>query len=294
MLPTEGGRKMLLNQAIKGFTTYMQLIDRSQETIRGYAIELKDFSSFVTVKHNCPVYVEDIVLQDLEDYLLNEKERGAASASRSRSLYILRSFYNYCCKKDLCTKNIASLLEPVKIKQKEREFITEDEFEELIAAIDQPVIRTVVQAMFYTGGRISEMIHLTLEDVDLENKMLHIIDGKGGKDRDVPINDKLHQILTHYLEHIRDAHSNRFFALTRTGKVSASYINHCIHTAVEELGWDKDISAHVLRHSFGSNLLEKGASVVSIQKLLGHSSLRVTSRYLHQDTDKLTEAVNLL
>ena len=178
---------MLLNQAIKGFTTYMQLIDRSQETIRGYAIELKDFSSFVTVKHNCPVYVEDIVLQDLEDYLLHEKERGAASASRSRSLYILRSFYNYCCKKDLCARNIASLLEPVKIKQKEREFITEDEFEELVAAIDQPVIRTVVQAMFYTGGRISEMIHLTLEDVDLKNRIMHIIDGKGGKDRDVPI-----------------------------------------------------------------------------------------------------------
>ena len=285
---------MLLNQAIEGFTKYMHLIDRSQETIRGYISELGCFSNFVTIKHNCPVYLEDIVLQDLEDYLLHEKERGAASASRSRSLYILRSFYNYCCRKDLCVKNIASLLEPVKIKQKEREFITEDELGELVAAIEQPVIKTVVQAMFYTGGRISEMIHLTLEDVDLENRVLHIIDGKGGKDRDVPINDKLHHILTHYLEHIRDAHSNRFFALARTGKVSDSYINHCIYKAVEKLGWEKDISAHVLRHSFGSNLLEKGASVVSIQKLLGHSSLRVTSRYLHQDTDKLTEAVNLL
>lgn len=285
---------MLLNQAIEGFAKYMHLIDRSQETIRGYAIELKDFNNFVTVKHNCPVYMEDITLQDLEDYLLHEKERGSASSSRSRSLYILRSFYNYCCKKDLCPKNIASLLEPVKVKQKERAFITESEFEQLTATIEQPVIRTVVQAMFYTGGRISEMINLKLDDVDLENKMLHIIDGKGGKDRDVPINDKLHRIFINYLKHIRDAHSDRFFALTRTGKVSASYINHWIHTAVEELGWDKNISAHVLRHSFGSNLLEKGASVVSIQKLLGHSSLRVTSRYLHQDTDKLTEAVNLL
>ena len=296
MLPTieEGGREMLLNQAIEGFAKYMHLIDRSQETIRGYVVELKSFSNFVTIKHNCLVYIEDIVLQDLEDYLHHEKERGIASASRSRSQYILRSFYNYCCRKDLCTKNIASLLEPVKIKQKEREFITEDELGEMVAAIDQPAIRTVAQTMFYTGGRIFEMIHLTLEDVDLENQVLHIINGKGGKDWDVPINDKLHQILVNYLEHIRDSNSNRFFALSRTGKVSASYINRCIHTAVEKLGWDKDITAHVLRHSFGSNLLEKGASVVSIQKLLGHSSLRVTSRYLHQDTDKLIEAVNLL
>ncbi len=271
---------MLLNQAIEGFTKYMHLIDRSQETIRGYVSELGCFNNFLTVKHNCPVYLEDIVLQDLEDYLLHEKERGAASASRSRSLYILRSFYNYCCRKDLCAKNIASLLEPVKIKQKEPEFITEDEMKELVAAIEQPVIRTVVQTMFYAGGRISEMIHLTLDDVDLENRIMHIISGKGGKDRDIPINDKLHQILSYYLEHIRDADSNRFFALARTGKVSASYINRLIKEAVEKLGWEKDISAHVLRHSFGSNLLEKGASVVSIQKLLGHSSLRVTSRYL--------------
>ena len=70
----------------------------------------------------------------------------------------LRSFYNYCCRKDLCAKNIASLLEPVKIKQKEREFITEDELGELVAAIEQPVIRTVVQAMFYTGTRDDEII----------------------------------------------------------------------------------------------------------------------------------------
>lgn len=285
---------MLLNQAITGFVKYMQLIDRSRETIRGYTAELKVFNNFVTVKHNCPVYIEDITLQDLEDYLIYEKERGSASASRSRSLYILRSFYNYCCKKDLCTKNIASLLEPVKIKQKEREFITEDEFEQLTRAIKQPVIRTAIQAMFYTGGRISEMINLKLEDVDLEGKVLHIIDGKGGKDRDVPINDKLHQVLVYYLRHIRKADSDRFFALARTGKVSDGYINRLIKEAVEELGWEKNISAHVLRHSFSTNLLDKGASVVSIQKLLGHSSLRVTSRYLHQDTDKLTETVNLL
>jgi len=86
---------MLLNQAIKSFTKHMELIERSKETIRGYSLELKSFSHFVTVKHNCPVYVEDIVLQDIEDYLLHEKNRGIASASRSRSLYILKSFYNY-------------------------------------------------------------------------------------------------------------------------------------------------------------------------------------------------------
>ena len=285
---------MLLKQAIASYIKHLELIDRSGETIKGYESELNCFNNFVTVKHNCPVYVEDIVLQDLEDYLLHEKERGIASASRSRSLYILKSFYNYCCKKDICTKNLAGLLEPIKIEQKERVFITEAEFEDLVKAIQHPVIRTVVQTMFYTGGRMAEIVNLKQQDVDLKNKVLHIIKGKGKKNRDVPINEKLYGILTHYLTHIRESESGRFFAISRTGKVSDSYINSCIHAAVAELGWTKDISAHVLRHSFGTNLLEKGASVVSIQKLLGHANLAVTSRYLHQDINKLSDAVNLL
>ena len=285
---------MLLKQAIMSFLNHMDFIDRSQETIRGYALELKTFCNFVTVKYNCPVYMEDIVLQDLEDYMRYEKERGIASSSRSRALYIIKSFYSYCCKQDLCPKNLADLLEPVKVKQKERAFITEAEFNDLVNAIEHPVIRTVVQTMFYTGGRMSEMVHLKLKHVDFQTRILHIIDGKGRKDRRIPICDKLYDILTHYLSDLRESDSPLFFATVSTGKVSSTYINRCLHEAVGKLGWEKDISAHVLRHSFGTNLLEKGASVVSIQKLLGHSNLAVTSRYLHQDMNTLNAVVNLL
>lgn len=287
---------MLYNQAVKSFTENMKLIDRSPATIRGYRKELEYFNNFLTEKHNCLVYMDDITLEDIEDYLMDKKEKGHKSASRSRALYILRSFYNYCCKKDICTKNLPSLIEPIKVKQKEREYITEEEFEELAKAMDKPVMRTVAQTMFYTGGRVSEILDLELEDVDLENRIVHIIGGKGDKDRDIPINDKLYIILKNYIENIRETEvpSNRFFVNLTTGKVSASYLNRCIYQAAHELGWEKEISSHVLRHSFGSNLLEKGASVVSIQKLLGHTSLAVTSRYLHQDMKTLSDAVNLL
>lgn len=285
---------MLLNQASEDFIRYLELIDRSKQTIVGYEKELRYMSNFLNVKHNCPVYVEDITLQDLEDYLTDQKKRGIASASRNRSGYIMKSFFNYCVKKDLVEKNIAALLEPVKVKQKERDYVTEEEFEQIVRAIKNPVIKTVVQTMFYTGGRISEMIHLTLEDVDMENRIIHIINGKGGKDRNIPIGDKLFIILKRYLEEIRYSDSDRFFAIERTGKISSSYINRAIKEATYEIGLEKDVSAHVLRHSFGTNLLEKGASVVSIQKLLGHASLSVTTRYLHQDMSKLNDTVNLL
>lgn len=285
---------MLLNQGIFDFVRYMKLIDRSKQTIIGYKKELMYFNNFLSVKHNCPMYIKDIGLEDMEDYLLDQKQKGIASASRNRSVYILRSFYNYCIKRDIINKNIASLLEPVKIKQKERDFLTENEFRALTNAIKQPIIKTVVQAMFYTGGRISEIINLKIQDVDLKNKTIHIIRGKGGKNRDIPINKKLCNILQNYIENIRKANSDNFFALERTGRVSPSYINRLIKEAVDEIGLKKNVSAHVLRHSFGTNLLEKGASVVSIQKLLGHASLAVTTKYLHQDMNKLSDAVNLL
>lgn len=285
---------MLLNEGIKDFVKYMKLVDRSKQTITGYRKELTYFDDFLSVKHNCPMYIEDIKLQDIEDYLLDQKKKGLSSATRNRSVYILRSFYNYCTKKDFTEKNLPALIEPVKVKQKERDFLNEEEFESLTRAIKHPIIKTVVQTLFYTGGRISEITGLKLEEVDLENKVVHIIEGKGGKDRDIPISEKLHKILKNYLESIREADSDRFFALKNTGKVSPAYVNRLIRDAVDNIGLEKDVSAHVLRHSFGTNLLEKGASVVSIQKLLGHASLAVTTRYLHQDMNKLNDVVNLL
>jgi integrase/recombinase XerD len=287
---------LLYNEAVENFIKHLELTDKSKNTTRGYRNELRYFYNFITTKHNGLVYMEDITLEDIEDYMLYRKQKGISSASRSRNIYILRSFYNYCCKKDICSRNLPSLLEPIKVKQKERDYITEEEFEELAKTIKKPVLRTAAQTMFYTGGRISEIVNLKMEDVDLENRVVHIIEGKGNKDRDIPINDKLYKILKNYLENIRytEVESDRFFANKLTGKLSGSYLNAAIREAAYELGWEKEISSHVLRHSFGTNLLEKGASVVSIQKLLGHSNLAVTSRYLHQDMKKLSEAVNLL
>jgi len=93
---------------------------------------------------------------------------------------------------------------------------------------------------------------------------------------------------------LKSKKTNRFLAIERTGQVSKSYINRLIKEAASKIGLEKDVAAHVLRHSFSTNLLEKGAPITVIQKLLGHSNLAVTSRYLHQDMTKLNDAVNLL
>ncbi len=287
---------MLYNQAVEEFLNHMEITDKSKQTIMGYEKELRYMNNYLMKKYNCPIYMEDITLEDMESYLQYKKKKGIAPSSRNRAIYIFRSFYKYCHKRGICDNNLPNMLEPVKVNKKERSFITEEEFEDLVNAINKPVICTIVQTMFYTGGRISEILNLKINDVDLEEMIIHIIGGKGNKDRNIPINHKLYKILNNYICNIRkvNVETDKFFANRGTGMVSASYVNKCIQQAANELGWKKKISSHILRHSFGTNLLDKGASLVSIQKLLGHANLAVTSIYLHQDIKKLDDAVNLL
>ncbi|ELK39417.1 hypothetical protein D478_24473 [Brevibacillus agri BAB-2500] len=286
---------MLLSQAIHLFDLHLSAIDRSEQTRSGYQKDLTQFHRFLEDQYNCPPYLEDVKLSDLEAYLSwLKEEKEYAPASRSRNLYTLRSFYNYCYKKELVERNIAFSLENIKLQQKERTYLTEPEVNELVQAIDHDLIRLVVTFLYYTGLRISECLNLKVDDVDLNRQMVHVRAGKGNKDRVVPLSDKIVPLLREYSEHVRPQTSDRFFATDKTGKLSPVYVNRVLAETTEKLGWKKIVTAHILRHSFASQLVKKDVNLVQIQKLLGHSSLKVTSIYTHADTDQLKDAVSVL
>lgn len=186
-------------------------------------------------------------------------------------------------------------MENIKFQQKERNYLTYEEVMELIEAIDHPLIKYIVETLFYTGMRVSECLNLKLEDVDISNNVIHVIEGKGGKNRDIPISKKLNERLTDYLCSYRcNIESDYFFSTQVSGSVTPRYVNYVISNTVKKLGWNKKVSAHTLRHSFASNLVKHNVSLVKIQKLLGHSNLKVTSIYTHSSIDELKDAVNLL
>ncbi|MCM3561806.1 tyrosine-type recombinase/integrase, partial [Brevibacillus borstelensis] len=204
---------MLLSQAIQQFDQYLSAIDRSEETRSGYQKDLTQLHRFLEERYNCPPYLEDIQLADLEAYLSwLKEEKGYAPASRSRNLYTLRSFYNYCYKKELVDRNIALSLENIKLPHKERQYLSEEEVNELVQAIDHDLIRLVVKFLYFTGLRISECLNLTVDDVDLERQMVHVRGGKGNKDRVVPLSEKIVPPLRAYLEKKRPQGTDRFFA----------------------------------------------------------------------------------
>lgn len=287
---------MLLKEARERFIQYMKAIDRSPETIRGYGLDIDLFDRCLAQKYNCEAYLEEVTSTDIEDYLRwLKEEHGYSPASRSRNLYTIRSFMAWAYKKELVERNVSLAVENIKLQQKERQHLTEEEVEQLVAAIDHPLIQVVVQTLYLTGMRISECLHLTLDAVDLDQRMIHVVAGKGNKDRTIPISDRLLPILKNYTLTVRsETRSQRFFATEKTGKLSPVYVNRELADAVEKLGWTKKVTAHILRHSFASQLVEKNVNLVQIQKLLGHSSLKVTSIYTHSNLDQLKEAVNSL
>ncbi len=286
---------MLYSQVVDKFLRYIESIDRSSETVEGYKKELRYFGEFLNGKYNFEKDMENISLEDLEDYMYYIKAKGKMDSTRSRVIYIFRSLYKYAYKRELCEKDLPIHLEAVRVKSKERVYLNEKEIQELFCHIKKPILKAAIQTMFYTGIRVSELTNLNLEDVDMDNRLIYIVDGKGKKDRKIPISGKLYEIIKDYMDNTRpDIKSSRVFCTKKSGGLSSPYINVVLKKAGESMGLEKRISAHILRHSFASSLIKANVALPHLQKLLGHADLRVTSLYIHQDIDQLRESIELI
>ena len=287
---------MLLSKAKDKYLRHLEGLERSWETIRGYRMVLNYLEEYFAEKHNGPVYLDDIGFEDLDDFIYDmARVRNWQPNSVQKCNYALRSFFGYCFRKKLYPEDISKHMEPVRGERKERVYLTELEFKALEKAIDHPIINMIVVTMFYSGMRITECLSLQLNDVNFQEEVFYIKKAKGNVERKVPMHQKLIPRLQNYLDkHRPEVESDYFFATQKTGKVSAQYVNAKLREATEQLGWSKHVTAHVLRHSFASNLIKKNINLVHVQKLLDHADLRTTSVYTHAKLDELSESVNSL
>jgi integrase/recombinase XerD len=286
---------MLFSETADKLSEYMASIDRSPITIEVYRRDLGYIRRYLEERKNGPVYIEDVTQDDLEAFMRYVKEVKQYSANtRSNYFYTLRSLYAFAYKKGLVERNIAASMDFMRMPKKERNYLTKQEVEATIDCIQSQLIGLIARFLFNTGLRISECLNLTLDDVDFEKRSIHVRQGKGRKDRMVPINNKIYDLLLDYKENWRDAYgSDSFFATNKTGSISYNYVNATIRNAAKKAGIKKPVSCHILRHSFASALVEKNVNLVQIQKLLGHESLAVTSIYTHTNMEALSEAVNM-
>ncbi|QSB12311.1 tyrosine-type recombinase/integrase [Lysinibacillus fusiformis] len=285
----------MFNTAKELFLTTLKDKQMSSETIRGYDNDLKQFHTFLRDGSNAPVFVNCITTESIELLVKQLRKNKLAAASVNRKINAISSFCNFAVKKRWFAFNPAADVDRVREKSKERAYLNVEEIQKILAAITHTTIKYVVILMSNTGLRVSEATNLRLSDVDFDNKVLHVIGGKGNKDRDVPLNDALiEQLKTYKDKHRPTTNSLNFFATSKTGGISQQYVNRELKEAAKKAGIEKEVTSHVLRHSFASQLVQTQTHVAVISKLLGHADVRTTSIYMHADQTDLQQAVNTI
>ncbi|TMN21917.1 tyrosine-type recombinase/integrase [Lentibacillus cibarius] len=285
---------MLIEYIHQFIKKYLPMLNRSQETIKGYRVDLCSFNDWIADNYNCIPKLEMIDYKMIEEYLYYLKtKRNYADASRKRNLHSISSFMKYLKRDGLVTENPAEKVAPFKVVKKVRQPLSESEVNELFRNASG-LTRMLITMLYYSGARISAACNLKMDDIDFEEKTVHLF-GKGQKHRTVPLHPNLEKELNHYLNNTRiDTNSDYLLATKKTGRLSPPYARKLISDLRKKLGWQKNITCHTFRHSFGTNLLKKDVNLYTIQKLLGHNSLRTTEVYLHMRGEELGKEVNKL
>jgi integrase/recombinase XerC len=233
-------------------------------------------------------------------YLAYLNEKDYSKATIARKLATLRSFYKFLVKTNRRSTNPLTAVRTPKQEKKLPRFL---EYEEIKRLLETPPIETwlgardraILETLYSTGIRVSELVGLNMDDVDFLGEVIHIR-GKGKKERIAPISSSALQAIQHYMEfRNKRAQSNSHFDtkvlfVNKHGqRLSTRSVRRKMDKYLKMAGLDPNISPHTLRHSFATHMLNNGADLRSVQELLGHQSLSTTQVYTHLTTRKLKE-----
>jgi integrase/recombinase XerD len=284
-----------MNREIADYKAHLVNLERSQRTISGYIGELYFFQNWMEERFNGPITIDDITGNDINEFLLHLKEeRGYKPASRRRLAATLKGFFKWAYKNGYIDVDLAETVPSIKVPDNERHFLSPEEVKTWVDAVDHDVSKVAIWVMYYAGLRINEATNLRMDDVQLDEDggWLIVRRGKGGKYRRVPIAPALAEILRDYMTWRVD--SEYLLATKKTGHISSVTIQAELREARRKLGWSEDITPHILRHSFASQVYQKTQDILVVSKLLGHTNLTTTQVYAHLHDDRMVEAVNAI
>lgn len=256
----------------------------SANTFASYMRDIRQYSSYLAETG------EDILsanLLDLSAYADHLKSMGKSNATVCRSAATLRSFYSYCLSRKLITSDPTQGFEVDKAEKKLPEILTGKEVELLLK---QPELsdfkgyrdRAMLELLYATGMRVSELISLDVDDVRLSAGMVHC--SAGGKGRLIPMYPAAVKALSEYMELVRSnmissPEERALFVNVNGSRISRQGFWKVLKQYQEKAGIEKDITPHTLRHSFAAHLLENGADLKSIQEMMGHADISSTQMY---------------
>ncbi len=297
----------MLFKHIDGFLDHMRVEkSASSLTLVSYRSDLSQFFSFMAEKYETPreeISDELFNHKSVREYLAYLQQQGLSRATMARKLAALRSFVRYLCRENILPGNpIAAFATPKQDKKLPR-FLYPVEIEMLISAPDMNSTsgkrdRAVLETLYATGIRVSELVGIDLKDIDLAGAMVKV-KGKGNKERIVPLGRKARESLTIYINEARNSFArkapedNNALFLNKYGKrLSERSIRNIINKYVEEVALNQKVNPHMLRHSFATHLLNNGADLRSVQELLGHVKLSTTQIYTHLTRENIKNIHN--
>jgi integrase/recombinase XerD len=286
---------------IKGFKTYLQLEKSlSNNSVDAYLRDVQKLEQYVKLELN-GASVADIQLKHLQSFLIYINEIGLEPTSQSRIISGLKSFFKYLAIEEVISSSPAELLEAPKTRRRLPDFLSVEEIDAMMAAIDLSTPegtrnKAIIEVMYSCGLRVSELVNLKLSQVFFDVGFIKAV-GKGNKERLVPIGREAIKYLQIYLENIR-VHilpkknaEDIIFLNRRGGQLSRVMIFYIIKELTQLAGITKNVHPHTLRHSFATHLLEGGADLRAIQEMLGHESITTTEIYTHLDRDFLRDTL---
>jgi integrase/recombinase XerD len=259
----------------------MQLHGFSEKTQHCYAAAVKGLARHF---HRSPDQISEEELREFFLYLVNE--RKAACSTLRVYLYGIKFFYQTTLRRNWPVLNVIRS----KRRQKLPVVLSRKEVRQILGLVRRPVSRTALTLIYSCGLRLSEAVCLKVSDIDGERKMVRVNNGKGGKDRDIPIPQKTLELLRSYWVTKRPK-PYIFPAGTGLGHISKSTLQKTFKAALTQSNIPKKASVHSLRHSFATHLLEDGVDLRIIKDLLGHKHLRTTTIYTHL-TEKSFDRLN--
>jgi integrase/recombinase XerC len=230
-----------------------------------------------------------------------------SAATMARKIATLRSFYKWAERRGLADTNPMTLIRTPRQSKRLPKAITIEQIERLLAAPDEREVlglrdRAMLETLYSTGIRVSELVGLDLDDVDLAGEALRV-HGKGKKERIVPLGSHAMAAVQRYMDMLRtdaklvagwaEGRARRpLFVNKHGGALSSRSVRRKLDKYLRQVGLDPSISPHTLRHSFATHLLDNGADLRSVQELLGHQSLSTTQVYTHLTTQRMQKAYN--
>ena len=280
---------MLTNE----FISYLQAEKRfSALTVEAYQRDMAQFAGYLKAEYE----LEDLTQvekQMVKSYIVRMKEKGLVNRSINRKISTLRTFYKYCLRENLMEKSPMTGIKALKLPKTLVKFVSEGDINKVSFGdeADFPTCRDrlLFELLYQTGMRQAELRGLQDGDVDRSGMLLKV-HGKRNKDRFVPLSREMVNMIAQY-QTLRDAtfptKADNLMLNDRGEAMTPSFVYNKVHHMLEGVTSLKQKSPHVLRHTFATHLLDEGASLVAIQKLLGHEDLATTQIYAHNTIEQL-------